>query len=411
MLLTKKLLPLLLLYCLPLCAAGQVSIQGLVKDEQEDPVSEVLVMLVKKGSEEIITYTTSSSRGQYSIQYSGKEDSLYFKIARFDYQTQRVSVPNRSQQLDFRIKSEITVLREITVRPRNVWRNRDTVSYSVLSFAEQNDRTIADVLKKMPGIDIQASGVIFYNGQAINKFYVEGLDLMGGKYSVVSENLEHKSVQTIQVLENHEPVKALEEVSISDRAAINLVLKDEVKAKWLASVKLGAGLAPFLWDDELTLMRFARKNQDAIVYKTNNVGNNVAGMLTSHYGAGGPQRSDLLSVPFSSPGVAEKRYLFNNTHLITANRLWKMNEQYQLRLNFDYLHDRQTRNNASHSVYFLDGEQEVVTDEQSHAELNINQAGLTATLTSNHKKYFLENVLNFRADWSNTQASISGSEQ
>lgn len=411
MLLPKKLLLVLLLCSLSFYAVGQISIQGLVKDEQGMPMSDVMVMLVKKGSEEIITYATSNAQGQYSIKYNGKEDSLHVKVSRFDYKTQLISVANRSQQLDFRVKSEVTVLKEVTIRPKNVWRNRDTVNYSVGSFAEQNDRTIADVLKKMPGIDIQASGAISYNGKAINKFYVEGLDLMGGKYNVVSENLGHKSVQTVQVLENHESVKALEEVSTSDQAAINLVLKDEAKSKWLVNGKLGVGFTPFLWDDELTLMRFAKTDQDVMVYKTNNVGNNVAGTLINHYGFGGSQRSDLLSVPFSSPGVPESRYLFNNAHLITANRLWKINDQYQLRLNVDYLHDRQTRNNASHSVYFLDGEQEVVTDEQSHAELNINRAGLAATLTGNHKKYFLENILDFRADWSNTQATVSNSEQ
>lgn len=56
----------------------------------------------------------------------------------------------------------------------------DTLIYTVSAFADVQDKTIGDVLQKMPGIDVSATGKISYNGVSINKFYIEGRDLLEG---------------------------------------------------------------------------------------------------------------------------------------------------------------------------------------------------------------------------------------
>lgn len=120
----------------------------------------------------------------------------------------------------------------------------------------------------MPCIEVRSSGAILYNNEPINKFYVEGLDLMGGRYGVISENLRRQSVQTVQILENHEPIHALEAISLSDKAALNLVLKEDVRSTWQATAKIGGGFMPLLWDNEVAGMRFAKRTQDARVTTT-----------------------------------------------------------------------------------------------------------------------------------------------
>jgi hypothetical protein len=284
----------------------------------------------------------------------------------------------------------------------------------VASFAEQSDRTISDILRKMPGIEVAPSGTILYNDKPINRFYVEGLDLMGGRYGVITENLKHESVETIQVIEDHEPIKALEDVSLSEQAALNIILTEKARATWQTALKLGLGVAPLLWDNEFTAMRFAKNIQDVIVYKNNNIGASSSQELMAHYGGFGsvsmPSQNNLLNIPIPHSGISDIRSLFNNQHMITANRLIKMNDVYQLRVNADYLNDRHERNSSSHTVYFLDGT-EIVTDEQTNSVLNINRTNLTFTLTGNDKKYFLENALNIQGDWSHTLASVSETKQ
>jgi len=407
--LKKKISFIFLFLCFSLGAIGQITIQGTIRDEQGVAVSDAHIMVVRYDGA-ILNFTSSDAQGRYSLRHVSSADSLQIRVSRLDKATQLVTITNRSQQLDFTMIVQITELQEVVIRPRSVWRNRDTVNFSVIDFAEASDRTIADVIARLPGIEIQPSGRILYNNEPINRFYVEGMDLMGGRYTVISENLRHNVVETVQILENHEPIRALEEVSLSDQAALNIVLREEARAVWQTAMKLGAGLPLPLWDCELTAMRFAPNVQDVIVYRTNNVGINASRQLTAHYGTAGFMQNDLLAIPIPHSGISENRTLFNNQHMITANRLIRFNETYQLRINADYLNDRQEVNNSSHIVFFLDGT-EIITEEQAHAKLDINRANLTLTLTGNHERYFLENALNFQGNWINTRADISENRQ
>jgi len=405
----KKISLAFLLFCLSLGAIGQVTIEGTIRNEQGAVVDVAHIMVVRYDGA-ILGFAISDVQGRYRLRHTSQNDSLQIRVSRLDKATQLVTVANRSQQLDFVLIEQITELQEVTIRPRSVWRNRDTVNFSVIDFAEASDRTIADVIARMPGIEVLPSGRILYNNEPINRFYVEGLDLMGGRYTVISENLRHNVVETVQILENHEPIRALEEVSLSDRAALNIVLREDARATWQTAMRLGAGLPLPLWDCELTAMRFAPNVQDVIVYRTNNVGVSATRQLTAHYGIATFMETNLLSVPMPHSGISENRTLFNNQHMITTNRLIRLNDTYQIRINADYVNDRQEATNSSRIVFFLDGT-EVVTEEQTHANLNINRANLTLTLTGNHERYFLENALNFQGNWTNTFADISENQQ
>ncbi|MDR1054378.1 MAG: outer membrane beta-barrel family protein [Prevotellaceae bacterium] len=392
--------------------AAQTVFNGTIKDNEGKALPNVYIMLSAKGSPLILAYAASDANGQYSVSYKGDADTVCISVSRLDYKKESVCIPNKARQLNFSLPPEITQLREVVIKPEKVWRNRDTVNYSVREFTNKDDRSIADVLKRMPGIEVSSSGNIKYNGESINKFYVENMDLMGGQYNVISKNLNNRHVETVQVYENHEPVKAMQETSMSDKAAINLVLKDDAKAKWLASGKFGIGLEPLLWDNELSLMRFAKHTQGTYMYKNNNAGNNISNDLLAHYGAFSTmQKTGVLGIPTSTPGISEtKRYLFNNAHLLTVNQLWKLSKDYELRLNADYLNDYQKRNNSGKTTYYLNDE-EIVVEEQSYTAININKAKASLTLTGNHPKYYLYNTIRGQADWSHEHAAISGNQQ
>src|SRR5690606_15947610 len=81
-------------------------------------------------------------------------------------------------------------------------------------------------------------------------------------------------VSKVQILENHQPIKLLDSLEFSDRASINIKLKNNVTTTGTAEV--GIGLAPFLWRVKATPMIFTKKNQAIITYQTNNTGSDVS---------------------------------------------------------------------------------------------------------------------------------------
>jgi hypothetical protein len=96
----------------------------------------------------------------------------------------------------------------------------------------------------------------------INGFFIEGLNLLKGRYGIATNNISPKDVAVVQVLENYQDVKALKGISFSDRAAINLKLKDSAKGVFNLMTLLGIGVdRDLLWENELTGMYFSGKRQ------------------------------------------------------------------------------------------------------------------------------------------------------
>lgn len=80
-------------------------------------------------------------------------------------------------------------LKEVTIKAQKTRQRGDTLVYSVATFAKDDDRSIGDVLKKMPGIQVAEDGKITYNGTPINKFYIEGKDLLQGRYGLATNGV------------------------------------------------------------------------------------------------------------------------------------------------------------------------------------------------------------------------------
>ena len=77
---------------------------------------------------------------------------------------------------------------------------QDTIKYDLARFATSKDSNVKDVLKKLPGIDVdENTGQISYQGKAISNFYVEGMDVTGGSYNQVNENLKADAVESAEV--------------------------------------------------------------------------------------------------------------------------------------------------------------------------------------------------------------------
>ena len=124
-------------------------------------------------------------------------------------------IENKSQHIDIVIKEEPIVLQEVSVKSEKVWENNDTISYLADAFRDTTDIVIADVLKKMPGIEVKDDGKIEYKGKAISKFYIEDMDMLQGRYNIATNNIPASNVHLVQVMENHQEVKALKNIDFN----------------------------------------------------------------------------------------------------------------------------------------------------------------------------------------------------
>lgn len=394
---------------------AQTIINGSVQHKAEGKaLPGVNVTINEKKVPGILSYALTDDKGIYTLNFKSPADSVVITVSGLNFKKQVKVIANKNQVLNFSISTEAIKLKEIKVNPPKIRKLNDTLNYLVDGYADKNDRTIGDALKKMPGITVKDNGEILYNNKPINRFYIEDKDLLQGRYGIATNNIEAKDVATVQVLENHQPVKALKNREFTDEAAINLKLKDSAKGVLVANGQLGTGLSPLLWNNELFTMYFDKKRQNMNTYKGNNTGNDDAAELNSLYGNGNANSKQGISLSVQSPGapgISRNRYLFNSINTASVNNLWAYGKDYQLSANVSYLNDRQERESYSRAVYYLPADSMLTVEERLAATEHINVLDGTLQLNANKDKYYLDNTLKFNGKWNEVGSGVFNAKE
>lgn len=380
-------------------AAAQTKLSGRVTTTKGEALADVSVVLMPKGSENVIGFTFTDDDGRFAIETAAGTDSLTLKVFGLNVEQVSRDIANRSQTVDFTVGEKVTELREVVVNEQKMWGGKDTINYAVSAFASEKDQVIGDVLKKMPGIDVKESGEITYQGKGINKFYIENLDLLQGRYGIATNNIAARDVATVQVLENHQPVRALEDVQFSDRAAINLKLKPEAKGTFSMNARVAGGLQRdsallLLRDVELAGMFFGRTFQNITTLKSNNAGHDLTRELTQFNASSMPSVESYLSLRMPTPpGIGKERWLRNDSHAATVNNLFKLGESAQLNVNVIGYTDRENRDSYAETAYLLPGTGTRVITEQMASVRRTDLVEGEVRYNLNEKMRYVNNYL------------------
>ncbi len=415
----KRILSALFMLMFTVVVFGQKTISGVITDSDGKPLASASVTVEEPGKNAILAYGISNAKGEYKVNVTSSENNLDLKIKAFNQKPITQSIKNEDQKLNFSMDSQATEIQEVRLKTKLITKKGDTISYDLKSFENKNDRTLADVLKKIPGIEVNKDGTVLYQGEAINKFYVNGKDLMEGGYGTVNNSLPKDAVSKVEVLENHQPVSILRDKVPSEQAALNIKLKKSVTMTGRGEI--GAGFSPLLWNVKLTPMFFGQKNQWVVNYKANNNGESVEkeGNLLSFGSRWEGRRSQAGQKSWTSvetagvPDVPEKRYLLNNVHFFSANLLTSpfKNKEWELKANINYTNnavERDSHTKTSYDNILANGALAGRTLEQSRSnDFYTNTAKAELIFTKNAKKGFFKNTTTWNGFW-NADRGFSG---
>lgn len=358
-----------LLFLPPLSA--QTEIKGkVVSAKSRKPVSGATVTLHPVGTQNVLTYGMTNEDGTFVLKKSGLPDTVVVAVRSMNTEKFSKKIRSNIGFVTLEVNEKANELKEVIVKAPKIRQLGDTINYSVSSFIDATDKSIGDVLKKLPGIQVLSSGQILYQNKAISKFYIEGLDMLKGKYGIATNNIDASKVATVQVLENHQPIKALKDMEIPEEAAINLKLRDSAKGAFFVNAQLGTGLPLLLLNNEAVGMRFTRKQQNMLVYKNDNTGRDIAQELFSFYDEIKNQGQQFLSVSQpGEPSIKEQHYLLNAANMVSLNNLFVIKKEVTLTGNLNFIHDQQTRNGFSQREIFLPNTQKVSIIEDTQGRL------------------------------------------
>lgn len=369
-----------------------------------EPVEFANIIVRDPARRAVLTYTTTDGDGRYVIEGLFGTDSLEITVTAVNIEKSTALTANVSRTLDFTVREKKLELNEavITATAPAVRRGGDTLTYFAARYRDDNDLVAEDIIRKLPGIEVAESGRIAYQGKEISRFYIEGMDMLGKGYTLASKNISADDIQSIEIYENHQHIRALQEMSRPDEAAMNIILKEGARGTWTGSLLAGAGYSPWMWRGEVSAMYFGKRMQSINTYKTNNMGYNAAMEFGSPESA-----ASIIGVRLpTEPPLDEDLFMDNNIHAASSNFLFRLSGTAQLTLNADYTHDIRKSEGVSTTVHNIVGGMPITVNEVTSASRRSDRANLTIGIENNKRKSYINDILRLSGEFNRDMGSV-----
>lgn len=399
----RRVLLILLLAIQTTSVFGQKTIKGRVVDSSDlIPKTGVNITLKNPSDSSTFAFGFSNHRGEFSIEYTADLENILIQLTAMTIKKTSFIFPVSQSWIEIKVQSAELELDEVMIEGRKnpISYKKDTITYAVEGFSTTNDRVIGDIIKRLPGIEVLSNGMIQYQGKPLGRFYIDGLDLLQGRYNLANKNLPVDAVKSIEILENHQPIKILDGLVFSDRAALNLVLNK--KNTWIGTGLGGLGGSPLVLNTSLSPMVFRENFQSLLSIQANNFGIDLSDeqktltvsalqkMLEEN------KLKNWFSVPSLKNGVIpRKRTLFNKSLIGSANVLTKTAPESEFRIMIDFFRQIQNQNTGGSTIYFLPTGDSIRFTEDSRATFIQQNLKSSFNWTKNQANKYIDNSFYF----------------
>lgn len=241
---------LIIIFCIFCCSlsAQSIKVKGTIKDSIGNPLEFANVIASIKSSGATESYGITNHQGRYQLDLP-KGNTYILRASFLGYETkeQTVNVPADAENidLDFILNPQENQLDDVEiVYEMPVTVKGDTIVYNADSFTNGDERKLGDVMKKLPGVEVNDEGEIQVEGKTVSKVMVEGKDFFDGDSKLATKNIPADAVDKVEVLRNYNEVDQMRGLGNDrDNVAINIKLKEGKKNFWFGEVTAGAGLA------------------------------------------------------------------------------------------------------------------------------------------------------------------------
>ncbi|MFT5103960.1 MAG: hypothetical protein ACI86C_001621 [Candidatus Latescibacterota bacterium] len=228
-------------------AYSQVKFQGVVRDSiASNPLDLANVIAINQETRALESYAITDENGKFSISL-GKNGTYKIQVSYIGMKAFETILTTTEEDfsMDFLmvIDNELDAVELTYEMPVQV--QGDTLIYNADSFKNGSERKLEDVLKKLPGVEINDQGQIEVEGKVVSKLMVNGKDFFDGDTKLATKNIPSNAVDKIQVLRNYSEVGQMGGVGNNqDNIAINIKLKEGKERFWFGNITAGGGASP-----------------------------------------------------------------------------------------------------------------------------------------------------------------------
>ena len=241
----KKTFLLLILLFSAFSFSQNIKLDGFITENSKSPLEMANVMAVNQATKGMDAYAITNDKGKFVLNL--KPNATYtIKVSYLGMQNKEITVITKTENITQNISLEaggieldgVEIVREMPVSIKG-----DTIVYNADSFKSGTERKLEDVLKKLPGVTVNADGEVEVEGKKVSKLMVEGKDFFDGDTKLGVKNIPADAIDKVQVLRNYNEIGALKGLgNDQDNLAMNIKLKAGKKNFWFGDATAGIGV-------------------------------------------------------------------------------------------------------------------------------------------------------------------------
>ncbi len=221
----------------------EIILQGKLTDTLQFPLENANMLALPNGNNTSIAFSITDANGFYKLTL--KKDTPYtLEISYLGYQKKNVQINlDENTTENFTLVQSNESLEEIILKQKlAVSVKKDTITYQIDVFTTGEERKLREVLKKLPGVEVDRDGQVTVNGKRVNKLLVEGKPFFTGGTALGINNIPADAVEEIEVLDHYTEIAFLKGLSDSNILAMNIKLKEGKKKFLFGDVEVGSGI-------------------------------------------------------------------------------------------------------------------------------------------------------------------------
>lgn len=255
-------------------------VSGQLKDADAKGIPFASISLSTRSDSSTLQFAIAKEDGTFSMK--GVSAGEYFLVvARIGYDVlfTPIEVSGDVSDVEIILTSSTISMKEVMVRAKGIpiLMNGDTVVYNSSSFKTQSNANVEDLIRKMPGIQVDKDGKVSAEGQEITRVLINGKEFFGGNVEAATKNLDASLVDKVEVIDKKtDEDKFTGEEGNEREKVINLILKEDKAQGYFGTIRAGYGTNDY-YDAKGNINFFKDATQISIIGGLNNINNNIYG--------------------------------------------------------------------------------------------------------------------------------------
>ena len=251
---------------------SQNRISGSILSDKNEKLAFANVTVYDEGGKNMITYAISDDKGQYNL--SVPNGVYLFKVSYLGFKP--VSLKKRitkTEIINFKLQEDKKTLDEVVIKAKALEANiqNDTIQYNLKQIKSGNEKTLKDIIKKLPGVEIDNDGKIKANGKKIDKLLIDGKAFFGDQHQLATENINSDMVKGISLLNNYKDMSDLDSPERSGKTAMNIEIGENYKGRFHGNMSVAGGSVK-KYETKTNLFSFGQKTNLYFIGSANNLG-------------------------------------------------------------------------------------------------------------------------------------------